>query len=283
MNFAVSIVSGIISGVLIPIAILAMLIFIGVWTYRDANAKGLNAVLWTLVVVIVPSFIGLIVYLCVRADSKKTTCSKCLKVVNSNTKFCSNCGEELVPVVENGVGDETFISSQKKLLIGFFVSFGINIIACILTAAFTVIGLVQATDKALSIAKDISGNISVESLESLDQILGEQGLRVRVDGDEVFIKDTDGKNVVHVSGDGELVDVDLDAIQKLLKNYGINIEGSLNDDEVEDLYKNLLESVQDNEDAKKQIEEIFEKYNENGKKTATTSVTTEENTSTESK
>lgn len=39
-----------------------LLIFVAFWVYKDAKNKGLNAVVWVLIVWITPFFIGLIIY-----------------------------------------------------------------------------------------------------------------------------------------------------------------------------------------------------------------------------
>ena len=50
---------------LIPIIIA---ILIAIWVYRDAESRGMSGVLWLLIVIFVPYFIGLIIYLVVRRD-----------------------------------------------------------------------------------------------------------------------------------------------------------------------------------------------------------------------
>ena len=51
---------------LISTVILAIIIIIpvmiGVYVYRDAARRGMNAVLWTLVAVLAPALVGFIVY-----------------------------------------------------------------------------------------------------------------------------------------------------------------------------------------------------------------------------
>jgi len=54
--------------ILIPIIIA---ILIAIWVYRDAESRGMSGILWLLVVIFVPYFIGLIVYLVVRRDHPK--------------------------------------------------------------------------------------------------------------------------------------------------------------------------------------------------------------------
>jgi len=43
-----------------------ILAFIAIWVYKDAKKKEINAVVWVLVVWIIPFFIGFIIYLVSR-------------------------------------------------------------------------------------------------------------------------------------------------------------------------------------------------------------------------
>jgi cytochrome bd-type quinol oxidase subunit 2 len=52
---------------LFPVLMLVISIIIAIWVYRDAESRGMNGVLW-LIVVLVAGIIGLIVYLVVRTD-----------------------------------------------------------------------------------------------------------------------------------------------------------------------------------------------------------------------
>ncbi|MDE6434801.1 MAG: PLDc N-terminal domain-containing protein [Lachnospiraceae bacterium] len=238
-----SMVASIFVGVLIPIAAIAMTILLAVWIYRDATNKGMNGILWTLVVILVPSFIGLIVYLCVRYDAKKVTCSKCLKQVNGSSKFCSNCGQELVPVVEVSDQDANFKKSQRNILIGFFVSLGVMIVSTMLMVAFVLTGLVGIVDTAVSTVNEISEVVSddtLDALTNLDALLGEEGIRIRVNGDKVYIRDEEGNDLIYVDGDKEIVDVDLVSIKELMDKYEIDYDDSITDEDVQEAIENIL-------------------------------------------
>ena len=93
-----------ISFVLVPFLILMVLlctavpVLLGVFVYRDANARGMEPLLWTLLAVFAPGFIGLIVYLVVRRDHFKLICPQCGKVNQHNSKYCDECGATLSPV-----------------------------------------------------------------------------------------------------------------------------------------------------------------------------------------
>lgn len=87
----------------IVLAVLAwfiIAILLCVWVYRDAESRGMSGVLW-LIVVIIGSVIGLIVYLIVRKEKgppiEKITrvCTSCGRAISPGVKFCPHCGKEI--------------------------------------------------------------------------------------------------------------------------------------------------------------------------------------------
>ncbi len=52
---------------LIPIIYFVIGIILCIWVYRDAEARGMNGVMWLLIVLLI-GIIGLIIYLVVRKD-----------------------------------------------------------------------------------------------------------------------------------------------------------------------------------------------------------------------
>jgi hypothetical protein len=70
-------------------------VLIGMYVYRDAKARNMDAVLWTLVAVLVPSFIGLIIYLVIRSNNPNVNCPSCGKPVASEYVLCPYCGMSL--------------------------------------------------------------------------------------------------------------------------------------------------------------------------------------------
>jgi membrane protein DedA with SNARE-associated domain len=52
-----------------PIIWFVVWILIGIWVYRDAESRGMNGVLW-LIVLILTGIVGLIIYLVVRKEKK---------------------------------------------------------------------------------------------------------------------------------------------------------------------------------------------------------------------
>lgn len=74
---------------------------IGVYVYRDANRRGMNALLWTLVAVFAPSLVGLLVYLLVRGNYSDLRCPNCDAPVKEQFVICPRCGAKLRPSCPN--------------------------------------------------------------------------------------------------------------------------------------------------------------------------------------
>jgi hypothetical protein len=82
----------------VAITLTAWLMMLG-YVYRDAKRRGMNAGLWTLLVLILsPAYllIGLIIYLLIR-EPLPYTCPKCGATVNARFNFCPNCKYNLHP------------------------------------------------------------------------------------------------------------------------------------------------------------------------------------------
>lgn len=75
--------------------IISLPIMIAVYVYRDANRRGMNAILWALVAAIAPALIGLIVYLLVRGNYSDLRCPKCDAPVVEQYVVCPKCGTKL--------------------------------------------------------------------------------------------------------------------------------------------------------------------------------------------
>lgn len=107
--------------ILIGIAILALIsivVFLGLWTYRDAKEKGLNAVLWTLVVVLgSQNLIGLLLYILIGRKNAKIICPECSAQTSAKAKYCEQCGKSIEKVKLPAS------HSAKKWLIAMLVAF----------------------------------------------------------------------------------------------------------------------------------------------------------------
>lgn len=92
---------------LFPVSIVSLFlfiiwIFVIVWVYRDAERRGMNGILWALLVFI-GNIIGLLIYLIVRSDQlpqRKETppsiqCPGCSRTVLQSYAFCPHCGSSM--------------------------------------------------------------------------------------------------------------------------------------------------------------------------------------------
>lgn len=80
---------------IVPIFIiffLAVLIIPGIYVYRDAQKRGMNAALWLAVVLLVPAFIGFLLYLLARSYHSDLQCPKCGESVEASYASCPYCG-----------------------------------------------------------------------------------------------------------------------------------------------------------------------------------------------
>lgn len=82
------------------ILLLVVPVMIGIYVYRDASRRKMNALLWTLVAVITPVFVGLIIYLLVRGNYSDLVCPVCQQDVMKDYTVCPGCGARLRRVCE---------------------------------------------------------------------------------------------------------------------------------------------------------------------------------------
>ena len=75
--------------------LLAIPIWIGIYVYRDARDREMNAPLWTLAAVLLPAFVGLILYLLCRSDHPNLHCPQCGGPVRESFALCPRCGAAL--------------------------------------------------------------------------------------------------------------------------------------------------------------------------------------------
>lgn len=100
-------------------------VFLVVWTYRDAKNRGLNAKLWTLIVMFGSNGIGLLIYFLVGRKQSFTKCDKCDNRIVSDSKYCNKCGN----LITNSKKIET--KPTKHLIKGFIISFILSIVCFI--------------------------------------------------------------------------------------------------------------------------------------------------------
>ena len=98
-------------GILFLLPVLALLlavpVLIGVYVYRDASRRGMNAALWTLASAVVPMFAGFILYLLIRGGHPDLRCPRCGSFVGEAYTVCPSCGARLkcvCPACGGGLG-----------------------------------------------------------------------------------------------------------------------------------------------------------------------------------
>lgn len=87
-----------VSIIILPIFLLCMFaaVFVVVFVYRDAQKRDMNAIGWALIAVLVPLFLGLIMYLLCRKPLVEMQCPQCGAGVTPQTKVCPQCGNKFV-------------------------------------------------------------------------------------------------------------------------------------------------------------------------------------------
>lgn len=80
--------------VIVPFFILVPLL-LGIFVYRDAKDRGMNAILWAFAAALCPSFLGLIAYLLVRNNYSNWKCPRCGGPVQESFTACPQCGARL--------------------------------------------------------------------------------------------------------------------------------------------------------------------------------------------
>lgn len=76
-------------------------VLIGVYVYRDARRRRMNAVLWTLIAIVAPALIGFVIYLLVRGNYSDLECPQCGSPVTEQFVVCPQCGARLRPSCPN--------------------------------------------------------------------------------------------------------------------------------------------------------------------------------------
>lgn len=118
-----TIISSIVFIFLAVACVIAGYILLGVWVYRDATAHGANALMWVLLVLLVPSMIGLILYLIIGRQEQYSPCPNCHAMVSRAAAYCSCCGQSINPAAAQGKkpNNRPLIISMICCFAAFFV------------------------------------------------------------------------------------------------------------------------------------------------------------------
>jgi len=104
------------SVLLFVLSTLCFFIFLALWTYNDAKERTDNPKVWTLIVMAVPSFIGLIIYLLVGRDKDSYSSGRFQKAVIT---FAVCAGLSLVMLVGSAVGFAASDFNGMSMISGF--------------------------------------------------------------------------------------------------------------------------------------------------------------------
>jgi|SRR5208282_966080 len=77
-------------------SVLAMVMLLVGYVNRDAKRRGMNYVLWTVLVLLIPNGIGYVIYFVVRQPIW-SACPQCGATVNPSFNFCPKCKFNLHP------------------------------------------------------------------------------------------------------------------------------------------------------------------------------------------
>lgn len=104
---------------------------LGVWTYRDAKARGLQAGMWTAIVVLVPNLLGILLYFVVGRKQQKTACPACGSWTEPGKAYCSSCGSPMGDMgyafVGRKPGKRILVAGLAFIVLGFFLIMGVFI------------------------------------------------------------------------------------------------------------------------------------------------------------
>ena len=108
------------------IALFSILVFLGIWTYKDAKSRGLNAPLWTLVVILGSnSMLGLLLYILIGRRESKITCPECAEKTSSKAVYCDHCGKTIDRSrVVPGPSAKKWLVAMLAAFLTFIIGFG---------------------------------------------------------------------------------------------------------------------------------------------------------------
>lgn len=110
--------------------VLGSMVFLGVWTYRDAKARGLDAGIWTVIVLLVPNLMGLLLYFLIGRKQQRVLCASCGGRTETGKHYCSNCGVSLdqpgmTVAVEGKKSKKPLVVALLGILLTSLLVFGI--------------------------------------------------------------------------------------------------------------------------------------------------------------
>lgn len=201
-------------------------IFLCIWTYKDATNRGLNAKLWTLIVILGPSGIGLLIYFLVARKQSFIKCVNCSNSIPSDSKYCNKCG--------NLVTEIKMIKKRptKHLIICFVVSFILSI-GCFLgfvvsseniefKSGYSIFLLEMSTKNKWNISYYKSSSKFSRVIDKKENHPCEINIDASCDEGQLYLKlsQKDEEKLVDISNTNGLMKIDISKF----KNGGIKLE-----------------------------------------------------------
>lgn len=121
------------SGILL-LLVVGTMIGLGIWTYRDAKSRSLEAGMWTAIVILVPNLIGLLLYFLIGRKQQRTICPSCGAGTEQGKPHCSNCGAVILQQEEAAAVKPR--TSKKPLVIA---------LVCVVLTFVLMIGAIVAS------------------------------------------------------------------------------------------------------------------------------------------
>lgn len=123
-------------------------ILIGIYVYRDAKCRGMNAKRATLLAVLAPSLIGFIIYLLTRQERTERTCPNCSAPAQNDWQVCPKCATPL-PEIKRETATTNYVSEKAVYRILALVFIVPILIICV--TVFAIEFIPDNSEKALSI------------------------------------------------------------------------------------------------------------------------------------
>lgn len=79
----------------VALLLAVIILAVGIYVYRDARDRGMQPGLWAAIAVLMPCFIGLILYILMRDDDRNLKCPDCGYPVKAVWKVCPMCQRPL--------------------------------------------------------------------------------------------------------------------------------------------------------------------------------------------
>ena len=201
----------------IVIMCLGLLIALGVVIFKDAKAHHMNPWGWTALVLFVPNFIGLIIYLVVRSNvEKEYSCSNCKAVVKKDYNLCPNCQavfEKTCPSCKRAVDSQlpycpycgqkveaaaiyptaTKVANKTNIVKPLAIIGGTYLVLVIL--AFVTMFAIAAADGAFE-GLNLTNNISVMNIENNSSRRMKASFSYKNDRKQLTIKKEAGEQLV---------------------------------------------------------------------------------------